>query len=86
MSWELERLQSEWKEKELRCGNIREQYEEQGKSEKQLRLEEQCRALEIAEERMAEGGEGDRGEYGPQGKPEGVGDIFRCDRRKISFC
>ena len=52
MSWELERLQSEWKEKELRCGNIREQYEEQGKSEKQLRLEEQCRALEIAEERM----------------------------------
>ena len=52
LSWELERLQSEWKEKELRCGNIREQYEEQGKSEKQLRLEEQCRALEIAEERM----------------------------------
>ena len=52
LSWELERLQSEWKEKELRCENIREQYEEQGKSEKQLRLEEQCRALEIAEERM----------------------------------
>ena len=48
LNWEMERLHSEWKEKELRCGNIREQYEEQEKSEKQLRLEEQCRALEIA--------------------------------------
>ena len=52
LGWELERLRSEWKEKELRCGNIREQYEEQEKSEEQLRLEKQYRALEIAEERL----------------------------------
>lgn len=50
--WELERIHSELREKEIRRENIREQYEESEKSDRQLRLEEQCRALELAAEEL----------------------------------
>ena len=50
--WELERIRSEIREKEIRRENIREQYEESEKSDRQLRLEEQCRALELAVEEL----------------------------------
>lgn len=50
--WELERIRSELREKEIRRENIREQYEESEKSDSQLRLEEQCRALELAVEEL----------------------------------
>lgn len=50
--WELERIHSELREKEIRRENIREQYEEYEKSDRQLRLEEQCRALELAAEEL----------------------------------
>ena len=50
--WELERIRSELREKEIRRENIREQYEESEKSDRQLRLEEQCRALELAVEEL----------------------------------
>ena len=50
--WELERIRSELGEKEIRRENIREQYEESEKSDRQLRLEEQCRALELAAEEL----------------------------------
>lgn len=50
--WELERICSELREKEIRRENIREQYEESEKSDRQLRLEEQCRALELAVEEL----------------------------------
>ena len=50
--WELERIRSELGEKEIRRENIREQYEESEKSDRQLRLEEQCRALELAVEEL----------------------------------
>ena len=46
--WELERIRLEQREKRIRYENIREQYEEFGKSERQLRLEEKYRALELA--------------------------------------
>lgn len=48
LKWEMERIRSEQKEKDIRCKNIKEQYEESGKSDRQLRLEERCRALELA--------------------------------------
>ena len=50
--WELERIRSELGEKEIRRENIREQYEESEKSDSQIRLEEQCRALELAVEEL----------------------------------
>lgn len=50
--WELERIRSELREKEIRRENIREQYEESEKSDSQIRLEEQCRALELAVEEL----------------------------------
>lgn len=50
--WELERIRLELGEKEIRRENIREQYEESEKSDRQLRLEEQCRALELAVEEL----------------------------------
>lgn len=50
--WELDRIRSEIREKEIRRENIREQYEESGKSDRQLRLEEQCRALDLAAEEL----------------------------------
>ena len=46
--WELERIRSEQKEKDIRCKNVKEQYEESGKSDRKLMLEERCRALELA--------------------------------------
>ena len=50
--WELERIRSEIREKEIRRENIGEQYAESGKSDRQLRLEEQCRALDLAAEEL----------------------------------
>ena len=50
--WEPERIRSELREKEIRRENIREQYEESEKSDSQIRLEEQCRALELAVEEL----------------------------------
>lgn len=50
--WELERIRLELREKEIRRENIREQYEEAEKSDSQIRLEEQCRALELAVEEL----------------------------------
>lgn len=50
--WELERIRLELREKEIRRENIGEQYEESEKSDRQLRLEEQCRALELAVEEL----------------------------------
>ena len=50
--WELERIRSEQKEKDIRCKNVKEQYEESGKSDRKLRLEERCRALELAAEEL----------------------------------
>ena len=46
--WELERIRSEQREKRIRYENLQEQYEESDRSERQLRLEEKCRALETA--------------------------------------
>lgn len=50
--WELERIRSEIREKEIRRENIGEQYEKSEKSDSQIRLEEQCRALELAVEEL----------------------------------
>ena len=50
--WELERIRLELREKEIRRENIREQYEESEKNDSQIRLEEQCRALELAVEEL----------------------------------
>ena len=51
---EIGRIQAEWKEKEIRCGNLREHCaeieSEAGDAEKELAG--RCRALQIAEEQM----------------------------------
>ena len=52
LKWELGRIRSEIREKEIRRENIGEQYAEFGKSDRQLRLEEQCRALDLAAEEL----------------------------------
>ena len=50
--WEIGRIQAEWKEKEIRCGNLREHCaeieSEAGDAEKELAG--RCRALQIAAE------------------------------------
>lgn len=46
--WEMERIRSELREKRIRYQNVRDQYEESGESDCQIRLEEKCRALEKA--------------------------------------
>lgn len=52
--WEMERIQAEWKEKEIRCSNLRERCaeieNETGDAEKNLIR--RCHALQIAEEQM----------------------------------
>ena len=48
LEWELEHIRSEQREKRIRYENVRDQYEESGKNERQIRLEEKCRALEMA--------------------------------------
>ncbi len=48
LEWELEHIRSEQREKGIRYENVRDQYEESGKNERQIRLEEKCRALEMA--------------------------------------
>ena len=57
--WEIGRIQAEWKEKEIRCGNLREHCaeieSEAGDAEKELAG--RCRALQIAEEQMRAGGQ-----------------------------
>lgn len=54
VQWEMERIQAEWKEKEIRCGNLREQCaeieNEAGDVEKNLAG--RCRALQTAEVQM----------------------------------
>ena len=62
LEWELGRIRGERKEKETRKENIREEYEETEKSERQIRLEKQCRALELAEETLKKAA-GAAGEY-----------------------
>ena len=62
LEWELERIRGELKEKALRRENIREEYEETEKSERHIRLEKQCRALELAEVTLRKAA-GAAGEY-----------------------
>ena len=62
LEWELERIRAERKEKAVRRENIREECEETEKSDKQIRLEKQCRALEIAEDALKKAA-GASGEY-----------------------
>lgn len=50
--WEMDRIRAEWKEKEIRCSNLKEQYDEMGPGEEEKALEERKRALELAEEQM----------------------------------
>lgn len=52
LEWELGRIRSEYREKSIRCGNVREELLETPKSERILRLEQRRRALELAEESL----------------------------------
>ena len=54
LAGELTHIRAEYRDRELRRGNLREQYEETGKSERRCRLEERCRALALAEEQLKE--------------------------------
>ena len=50
LEWQMEHLRLEWKEKELRCQNVREQCGDVKKSDAGKRLREQREALVMAEE------------------------------------
>lgn len=52
LQWEMEHIQAEWKEKMIRCGNLREQCEETEVSEVQKNLLRRQQALEMAEEEL----------------------------------
>lgn len=57
LEWELTRIQTQWKEKEIRRGNLQEQIDEFGPGEVQKTLEKQCRALDLAEEHLIRAGQ-----------------------------
>ncbi len=57
LEWELARIQTQWKEKEIRRGNLQEQIDEFGPGEVQKTLEKQCRALDLAEEHLIRAGQ-----------------------------
>lgn len=50
--WELKRIRAEWKEKEIRLQNLREQYGEAEKSDTQKNLERRCRVLALAAQEL----------------------------------
>ena len=52
LAGEMTYIRGELREKKLRYENLQEQYDETGKSECRMRLEEKCRALEMAAERL----------------------------------
>ena len=54
---EWERILREYKEKEILCGNISEQLQEMGKTDRALSLEKRYRALEIAQDQMQKAAE-----------------------------
>ena len=50
--WEMERIRAEWKEKEIRCSNLREQSEETEPGDTEKNLARRCRALKRAQEQV----------------------------------
>lgn len=54
IQWEMGRIRSEWKEKEIRCGNLREQAEEAVSGEGIRQIERRSQALETAEQELIE--------------------------------
>lgn len=62
LRWDMERIRAEWKEKEIRRDNLREQWEESGKSGLQKKLESRIQALTDAEEELKKAA-GDTGEH-----------------------
>lgn len=50
--WEMERIRAEWKEKEIRCSNLREQSREEEPGDTEKRLAGRCRALQTAMEQI----------------------------------
>ena len=86
LEWELERIRGELKEKALRRENIREEYEETEKSERHIRLEKQCRALELAEVTLRKAA-GAAGEYMEKRLNRRASEIFSAvtDEKYPSF-
>ena len=54
LQWEMDRIQAEWKEKEIRLQNLREDYEEMPEDETEKECGKRVRALEMAEENLRE--------------------------------
>ena len=52
IQWELDRIRAEWKEKEIRCSNLREESREEEPGETEKKLAGRCRALRTAEEQI----------------------------------
>ena len=75
LEWELARIQTQWKEKEIRRGNLQEQIDEFGPGEVQKTLEKQCRALDLAEEHLIRAGQEMSSRTVELRKQEGIGDI-----------
>lgn len=48
IQWEMNRIRQEWKEREIRCQNLREQYEETAYSDAWEGYDRECCALEMA--------------------------------------
>lgn len=57
LSWEMGRIQAQFKEKEIRRGNLLEQAGEFRPGEKRMALERRCRALELAAQELLRAGE-----------------------------
>lgn len=57
LAWEMDRIRGEWKEKEIRRENLREQCEESESSETLAALKRRCTAIALAEEELKKAAE-----------------------------
>lgn len=57
LSWEMERIRAEWKEKEIRCENLREECAEGETGEALREARRRCRVLALAEEELKKAAE-----------------------------
>ena len=57
LSWEMERIRAEWKEKEIRCENLKEEYAEEETGEALREARRRRRVLALAEEELKKAAE-----------------------------
>lgn len=75
LRWEMEHIRAEWKDKEIRCENLKEQWAEFEMSDAQKKLRQTLRALEMAEKALEEAAR-ETGNAGTQAMKKRASEIF----------